>query len=621
MVARHAVEQPRQHAELGAGAGAVDCRRDGRGPRLRLAQPHRSHHEPWHQLDVLAQLLRAFGQRDGFADGGDPVLARAREHERHAAGDGYEETRLLRGARLQELFGSLRGPLHGARVAGEEAGVHALGEHRHRQIRVAVGHSLRGADEDRVPLHHRPAPRRDAAPQVLDGDGLLAIGPERLRLVEQRERALAEARRPRRLGGVEEQRSTSRLPLGEPRCALEGERRHRVGAARARPRRRLLEGGGGALVGAEGRHRQVPRAAIGVAVGKRVGERPVCRPALVGRRLPVDGGTRERVAELRATAGHAHEPRLLRRRQVRHLEPERARRPLDRRDLPGVARRDEHEQAPHGLIERFGAPRERTRDRVRHRQGRVDRRGAEARSVAAELDQRERVAARGGVHTVAERTRHRRQQRRGGLAVEPRERDRRQIRCVEQRGLALADREQRSDRLRQQAPQREQQRLGARGVEQVRVVDEQQRRRLLGVCREQAERRRSNREAVAGATGAQRERDLERRRLRRGDAREQPQRRAYQLEQRRERDACLGLDAARPQHAQSGGVLLGVTEQRRLADAGLADEREHRAVPRTGGREQSVELPPLWITPEQHALILGPLIRGARGALTTRWGT
>jgi hypothetical protein len=44
-------------------------------------------------------------------------------------------------------------------------------------------------------------------------------------------------------------------------------------------------------------------------------------------------------------------------------------------------------------------------------------------------------------------------------------------------------------------------------------------------------------------------------------------------------------------------------------------------VPRTGGREQSVELPPLWITPEQHALILGPLIRGARGALTTRWGT
>ena len=51
----------------------------------------------------------------------------------------------------------------------------------------------------------------------------------------------------------------------------------------------------------------------------------------------------------------------------------------------------------------------------------------------------------------------------------------------------------------------------------------------------------------------------------------------------------------------SGGVLLGVTEQRRLADAGLADEREHRAVPGTGRREQSVELPPLSITPEQHA--------------------
>ena len=149
-----------------------------------------------------------------------------------------------------------------------------------------------------------------------------------------------------------------------------------------------------------------------------------------------------------------------------------------------------------------------------------------------------------------------------------------------------------------------QQRLGARAVEQVRVVDEQRERRLLGVGGEQAQRRGADREAVARGRRAERERAPERGRLRPGDPVERAERRAQQLGEPRERDLGLRLDAARAQHAHPPGLPGRVLEQRGLADPGLADEREHAAlaVPRLG--QEPVERQPLLVAAEQHLPIL-----------------
>ena len=135
-----------------------------------------------------------------------------------------------------------------------------------------------------------------------------------------------------------------------------------------------------------------------------------------------------------------------------------------------------------------------------------------------------------------------------GRAVEPAEREDRQIAAVEQRRLAGAHGEHDGDGIGEQPPQREAQRVGARVVEPVRVVDEHERRRDLRLRGEQAQRRRADGEAVAAAARPQRQRPAERRRLGPRDLRELAERRAQQLEQAGERHRRLGLHAARPQH-------------------------------------------------------------------------
>ena len=131
------------------------------------------------------------------------------------------------------------------------------------------------------------------------------------------------------------------------------------------------------------------------------------------------------------------------------------------------------------------------------------------------------------------------EQRRGFLAAEAADPDGRQVRAVEQRGLALTNREQHRDRISHQPSDGEQQRLGAGAVEPLGVVDQHGDRALLGVGGEQAERRRADREALLRPGRPERERALERERLRLRDAVEHPERRAQQLEQRRERDLRL----------------------------------------------------------------------------------
>ena len=118
-------------------------------------------------------------------------------------------------------------------------------------------------------------------------------------------------------------------------------------------------------------------------------------------------------------------------------------------------------------------------------------------------------------------------------------RDGRQVRAVEQRGLALTNRDQNRDRVGHQPSDGEQQSLGAGAVEPVGVVDQHSDRALLGVSGEQTERRRADRKPLLGPGRPERERALERDRLRLRDAVEHPERRAQQFEQRRERNLRL----------------------------------------------------------------------------------
>ena len=104
---------------------------------------------------------------------------------------------------------------------------------------------------------------------------------------------------------------------------------------------------------------------------------------------------------------------------------------------------------------------------------------------------------------------------------------------------------------------REQQRLGARSVEPVGVVDEHEHGLVLRVRREEAQRRRADREAVLRVGRPQRERAAERVGLRLAGSVERAERRPQQLEQPAERHVRLGLDAARLQHAHARRLATG----------------------------------------------------------------
>ena len=205
-------------------------------------------------------------------------------------------------------------------------------------------------------------------------------------------------------------------------------------------------------------------------------------------------------------------------------------------------------------------------------------------ACGGELEQRERVAGRraGSSRSSAScGTPARRRSSAASGRVEPGDAQDAQVRAVEQRRLALAHGEHDRDRIGDQPARGEQQRLGAGAVEPVRVVDEHERpapssaqpTSRLSVAAPTAKRSwavagpSASAPASALACGAR-------------DPVERGQRRAQQLGEPGERNLGLRLDPARAQHPHPVGLRRRVLEQRRLADAGLADEREHAAATR-----------------------------------------
>ncbi len=223
--------------------------------------------------------------------------------------------------------------------------------------------------------------------------------------------------------------------------------------------------------------------------------------------------------------------------------------------------------------------------------------------IARQLEDGERVAARAAmqaVHDLLGETRAA-QERPGRVAVQPLQPVDGHVGPVQQRGLALAGREHDPDRVSDQAADGEQQGVPGGPVQPLRVIDHHQERGLVGAGRQQGQRRCPDREAVELARRSQRERALQGLALRRRDVVQVVQCRPQQLEERRERDPGLRLDAPRAQHAHPGGPGGRVLQQRRLPDAHLPDQREHGALSRPDVVEQAVEEALLLSAAHQHS--------------------
>ena len=246
----------------------------------------------------------------------------------------------------------------------------------------------------------------------------------------------------------------------------------------------------------------------------------------------------------------------------------------------------------------------------------ADRPGPQARRLGRELDERERVAARGRVQPArrvgGDRARRvHLEQRARRLGGEARQRELLETGAVDRRRLARPHGEQHHDRVGEQPPRGEDQRRGRRPVEPVHVVDEHHYRPLLGQGRQQAERRHADEVRFSRCGRRQPERGLERGALRARETAELAEHRAEQLVQPAEGDLHLGLDAARAQHRGGPGHRGRVLEQRRLADPRLAAQHEHPARAVAGLRHEPLDARALGGAPQQHGAILsGP---GASG--------
>ncbi len=469
VVERDQVEHERQRPDRRAGAGALQRVGEQPTPGGGVAQDDRRHGEPGEQVDVVAQLAGLLGERDRVRHRSLSGGRVAAHHPGQPDRRGGEEPGAQGGWVGQLVPGALGDPEHLRRLTGVEAGGGRLGAERHRTLGVR---RLRDRGEDVVAAHHRSAPDRDAAGELLEVEQRALVLGRAPGLVEQRERAVGEARVPVRRRGQAEQAPAIGRVGGKPRGALERDGGRRVGAAAAGAGSRLLERRGGRVVDARRGGRQMPGAAIDVAVGQRRGQRAVDLAPVPCVRRRVDGRAGERVAELDRARGQRDDARLLGGDQRRGLDREPGGGSLQQPEVAAVAGRREQQHATLGGGQRAGPPRERAGDPGRDEHRRARGRERERLRLAGELQQRERIAPGRPVQPARGLGREPGQQRPRVRRAQPAEHQRLKVGAVKQRRLALPHPDQHRDRIGDQPPDREQQCLGARPVEPVRVIDE-----------------------------------------------------------------------------------------------------------------------------------------------------
>jgi hypothetical protein len=355
-------------------------------------------------------------------------------------------------------------------------------------------------------------------------------------------------------------------------------------------------GGGGA----------VPRPPIGVrVVVERGGQRLVGRAPLGEPRSVVDGRAQQRMAEAQSRAVGGKEARALGGVERVGGHAEVLGRAQQRPHVAAVVDRGEKQELPCVLGERFDARHERPLDALVERQ--VD---AQPRATAAlvlgqhtgQLEQGERIAAGGADELLAHDRGQRAVEQGGGVGIaQSGEPQLRQPMRVELPCIVLARCDEHRNRIGLQTPRHEDERVGRRAVQPVRVVDHAQQRLRVRGRREQAEDGHRDDEAVLHAVGRQPERAPQRGGLHVrqlvGPLEDRPQ----QLVQPGEGQLGLGLHAGPGEHAHPFRACHRMRQQRGLADSRVATQHEHTAARGPGGVEQLVDRLALAVSSQQHA--------------------
>jgi hypothetical protein len=136
----------------------------------------------------------------------------------------------------------------------------------------------------------------------------------------------------------------------------------------------------------------------------------------------------------------------------------------------------------------------------------------------------------------------------------------------------FARREHEPNRLSQEAPSHKRQREPQGLIQPLSVIDDTQKRPLLGHLREQAQHGQPDEEPIRGDAGAQPEHDLQCLTLRSRKPREPSEHRCAQLMQTGVGQLHLGLHPDRPRDLDVRRRLDQVLQQRRLPDPGLAPQ-------------------------------------------------
>ncbi len=430
-------------------------------------------------------------------------------------------------------------------------------------------------------------------------------------LIQQRESALAQARRPGRVCRPQQVFPAAVAVGAQTRGSLESAGCDRIGGACHGMLARVGEQSGDGGVGMPDRLGEVPRSAIRVRRRDGIGRGSVRRVPVLRRCTGVDRRAQQRMPEFDESAAHCDQAQILGVAQATDVDPERRGRVRDEAEIR-AAHGGDQECHPALVIQLIQPATERFDDRSRHPQRQTRLRALDDVPVgASQLDQCQRIARRRAVQSAEVLL---------GKTGSVRLRDQRprlvQVEaCYAHRGeprhqavtVGASDAEKRHDRIGRQPACGEQDGVGGRSVREMEVVHDHGDRAVFRISADQAQQGGADGEAVAtgphgpGAVGRQRECTRQRIRVDRRDLTEQAERRAHELQQRRERQFALGLRTGGPQQLRIGERGDGGVEQCGLARTRFACDDQDAAHSQAGRGRQAVDRLLLGLPTHQHA--------------------
>jgi hypothetical protein len=164
--------------------------------------------------------------------------------------------------------------------------------------------------------------------------------------------------------------------------------------------------------------------------------------------------------------------------------------------------------------------------------------------------------------------------------------------------LALSEHE--DDRLRLEPPGDEREHVCRRLIKPLRVVDQAQKRLLVGSLGKKTQQSQPNKKAIGPGARAQAERCPERIALGSGQPLETTQQGRTQLVEAGERELHLRFHPDRASDATALGAVGRIVQQRRLSDPRLSAEHDHAALSGMHRLQQPLEGRTLRTTASQH---------------------